>query len=321
MLPDLVVHADWSINDRKRWMVCAHRTAAGYRVEAPEPVGDLSRFLQRLRMRAGPDACVLAGFDFPIGLPEAYAEKAGIVDYLAWLPQLGQGDWLDFDHAAESAVQISLYRPFYPARPGQARQAHLLEALGVSGLDDLRRVCERAHPGRRPAAPLFWTMGSQQVGKAALCGWRNVLLPALSSYNARIWPFSGHLVELLQPGGLVLAEIYPAEFYSHLGLNFKRMAGRSMSKRSRAARLAQVEALLDWQERAGVSFTPVLDRAVRDGFGSSPEGEDCFDALVGVLGMINILVGHRPLWEPDQWVLRRVEGWIFGQAVSPREKA
>jgi hypothetical protein len=32
-----------------------------------------------------------------------------------------------------------------------------------------------------------------------------------------LWPFSGRLEELLRPGQIVIAECYPAEFYTHLG--------------------------------------------------------------------------------------------------------
>jgi hypothetical protein len=42
----------------------------------------------------------------------------------------------------------------------------------------LRRQCERATPTRRAACPLFWTLGSNQVGKAAISGWQEVIAPA-----------------------------------------------------------------------------------------------------------------------------------------------
>jgi hypothetical protein len=142
------------------------------------------------------------GFDFPIGLPQIYARRAGIHDFLSFLEEFQQGRWKEFDQVAEHPEQISLQRPFYPQRPGHARQAHLLQGLGVDHVDQLRRACERARLGRRAAAPLFWTMGGQQVGKAALCGWREVLNPSVC-----IWPFQGRLDDLLRPGRIVVAEI------------------------------------------------------------------------------------------------------------------
>jgi hypothetical protein len=52
---------------------------------------------------------------------------------------------------------------------------------------------------------------------------------------------------------------------------------------------------------------------ILDGFGPSPEGEDPFDATVGLLGMINVSLGYKPPGEPDDKVTRKIEGWIFGQ--------
>jgi hypothetical protein len=65
-------------------------------------------------------------------------------------------------------------------------------------------------------------LGSQQVGKAAISGWRDLLTPALTdkSLNFTIWPFSGSLKNCCLPGNLVALESYPAEFYNHLGLSF-----------------------------------------------------------------------------------------------------
>ena len=39
-LPDLVVAADWSTVETKRWMVRGERVGDGYVVHPPEPVGD-----------------------------------------------------------------------------------------------------------------------------------------------------------------------------------------------------------------------------------------------------------------------------------------
>jgi hypothetical protein len=35
---------------------------------------------------------------------------------------------------------------------------------------------------------------------------------------------------------------------------------------------------------------------------------------VGLLGMVNVLRGGRPPGAPDDPVVRRIEGWILGQA-------
>ena len=77
---------------------------------------------------------------------------------------------------------------------------------------------------------LFWTLGGQQVGKAAISGWTQVLAPALrrlgDNPSISIWPFSGCLADLLQPGSTVLAETYPAEYYAHLGVAFSPLYRR-----------------------------------------------------------------------------------------------
>ena len=36
------------------------------------------------------------GFDFPIGLPHEYCDRAGITDFTQILRQLGSGPWADF---------------------------------------------------------------------------------------------------------------------------------------------------------------------------------------------------------------------------------
>ena len=49
----------------------------------------------------------------------------------------------------------------------------------------------------------------------------------------------------------------------------------------------------------------------QDGFGLSLDGEDRFDAVVGLFGMLNVVLGRRSCAEPPGL---KVGGWIFGQA-------
>lgn len=310
--PALIAHADWGSAAAKRWLACARRLPDGrYRASAPQPVGPLDRLLPRLAAEADGGA-VLLGFDFPIGLPEAYARRARINDFLDALPGFGQGAWADFYHPAEQPGQITLRRPFYPRRPGGARRQHLLDGLGLGGSDNLWRRCDRLTFGRGSASPLFWTLGANQSGKAAIVGWRDVLAPALRSGEPplALWPFAGPLDALLRPGWIAIAETYPAECYHHLGLT---AGGKRWSKRRPADRIAQAPRLLAWVAAAEVELEPELITAIASGFGPRPDGDDPFDATAGLFGMLNVVLGRRPPGEPDDDAVRRIEGWILGQ--------
>jgi hypothetical protein len=263
---------------------------------------------------------VLLGVDFPLGLPLAYAERFGVEDFTALLPQLGQGEWHDFYRVAERPEEISLHRPFYPLRPGDARQSTLVQALGLPSSAALRRRCDRQQPDRPAAAPLFWTIGAQQVGKAAISGWRDLLAPGLARGDLALWPFDGPLADLLRPGRVVVAETYPAECYRHLGVRFAPpQAGASSGKRVQAARSARAQTLLGWASQAGVEIDPGLRAAIVAGFGASSDGEDRFDAVVGLLGLLNIVLGRRPPGDPTDPAIRHIEGWILGQ-LDNKEK-
>jgi hypothetical protein len=336
MQPTLVVHADWGSAPNKRWM--ARATLAGdgcYAAHAPEPVGEPGTLIRRLLADAGPSGCILLGFDFPIGLPARYASQVGVHYFLDLLPELGQGKWTDFYAVAERPDQISLSRPFYPLRSGlkgQTRLRHLLDGLGLESADDLRRQCERARPGRRAACPLFWTVGGQQVGKAAICGWKEVLGPALrSGADVAIWPFAGSLDKLYRPGRVVIAETYPAEFYTHLGMSLKRAAPVARpkdkveaqsrlplrsGKRVQRDRVANAPVLLAWAKQARVRLSSTLRTEIREGFGASGDGEDHFDAAVGLMGMLNVVLERRPPGDPGDERIRKIEGWILGQAAE-----
>jgi hypothetical protein len=59
----------------------------------------------------------------------------------------------------------------------------------------------------------------------------------------------------------------------------------------------------------------VLVEALRDGFGPNDDGEDPFDALIGLFGMLNVLLGRQSSGEPSDPRVRRIEGWILGRPV------
>src|SRR5581483_6626686 len=115
--PSVVAHSDWGASASSRWCARAALGAGGaYRASAPEPVGDLRTFVRR----AAPAGSTLLGFDFPIGLPAWYAAAIGVTSFVDFLRELASGGRAGFYEVAASPAEISLERPFYPARPGGA---------------------------------------------------------------------------------------------------------------------------------------------------------------------------------------------------------
>ena len=184
-------------------------------------MGRLEDFLHSLSSLPQP---TLAGFDFPIGIPAAYARRVNVARFAEALEQFGAGEWSDFYRVCDTDEEISLHRPFYPRVSSKnTKQVHLLKGLGVGAVEMMRRSCERQTGTRRAACPLFWTLGGNQVGKAAISGWRDVVQPARKA-GALLWPFDGDLAALSESGRLVICETYPAEAYGHVGvrLPFRR---------------------------------------------------------------------------------------------------
>lgn len=303
----IAAHADWSVDPRKRWIATARHAAGGWLVAAPAPVGDPARLLDRVRAQAGGAPAVL-GLDLPLGLPHAYAARhasALAADFPAFLRS---GAGAAFFRVAAALAEVGPARPFYPARgaAGMARAPHAA-ALGLADAAALLRRCDCAVPGRRAAAPLFWTLGPQQVGKAALHAWQAVLRPALAAAAPPLlWPFAGPLAELMQAGALVICEVYPAEALRQLGL---RLAG---SKRRQGDRAALAPSLHAAMRALRADPEHALEAAIADGFGGAAAGEDRFDSLIGLLGLLGVLSGHRADAVPDDLWVRRWEGWILG---------
>ncbi len=313
-LPAVVAHADWSLDARKRRVARAvHEGAGRYRALAPAPVGDLRIFLDRLRRGVPWTGPLLLGVDFPIGLPRAYARRAGVTDFRRLLPQLGGGPWRDFFRVAEGPLEVDVTRPFYPLRPGRrgtVARRHLVEGLGLAVQRDLLRVCDLANGHRRDACAMFWTLGPQQVGKAAIVGWRDFLIPALEAgHDLALWPFEGALESLLAERDIVVAEVYPAEIYGQLDLPAAR------GKRRQQARAKRAPALAAHLRHLGITADPTFRGALADGFGAAADAEDCFDAVVGLIGMLNVVLGERPAGLPGEEI-RRIEGWNLGQEVA-----
>jgi hypothetical protein len=305
--PTLVYHADWGSKEKKRW--CARATLGKdghYTAFAPKLVDTLGSLIGQLRTEAGETGCALAGFDFPIGVPASYAEGAGVSSFRDLLPKLGSGEWKDFYSVCDKPDQISVHRPFYPNdRFKGRRKDDLFHGHGVSSLEPLLRRCERGGNGHKQACCLFWTLGGNQVGKAAIIGWRDVLAPALRNGGlVFLWPFDGALSSLLVPGNVIVAETYPAECY---GWFSEDPLG---SKRKMDNRKVFGPSLLRWADAQNVTLEDGLRKEIHDGFS---QGDDAFDAAVGLFGMLRVCLGQREPGEPSEPIIRQVEGWILGR--------
>jgi len=309
--PGFIAHADWGTDAKKRQVAVAVRSGAGYEVVSLAPAMEIvtsgTDLRTALRVPGSAPGPGLAGFDFPIGLPTAYAEKARIDSFPPFLGMIGRGVWSSFDRVAEAPEDVSLYRPFYPARPGGTRRAHLQDGLGLSS-QQLRRRCDGTD-----AETVFWTLGGKQVGKAALAGW--AYLGRTGGGERYVWPFDGTLDELLGRGTdqTVVAETYPAEFYRYFRFGPE---GRG-SKRRHGDRVRWMPELARWQDRLGVTCSPDVSVRLASGFAEDSTGEDEFDAFVGLLGMIAVVVGQLPTGEPRRdLTVTSVEGWMLGRQSS-----
>jgi hypothetical protein len=214
-----------------------------------------------------------------------------------------------FFTVAASLGEISAAQPFYPRRgvAGMTRAAHAA-ALGLRDAAALSRACDRATPERPAGAPLFWTLGANQVGKAALHGWRHLLIPALChEAPPLLWPFDGPFRALLRPGRVAIAETYPAEALRHLGLRLHGSKRRQTYRAILAPGLRAAIAELDGEAE------PDLAAEIATGFGAQESGEDRFDCVLGLLCVLNVLAGHRPDIAPEHEAIRTWEGWVLGQ--------
>jgi hypothetical protein len=89
------------------------------------------------------------------------------------------------------------------------------------------------------------------------------------------------------PAGRWSSRRPPAEFYAHLEL-------RPFSKRDATQRRNCASALIAAASRLKVCLSQAARRDVEAGF----HNDDAFDAFVGVLGIVNVLRGHRPADPP-----------------------
>lgn len=308
--PDVVIHADWSVNSKKRWYCRADYSNGSYLMTGPFQLKNVDEFLDTVKHTAVAPKTVLLGFDFVIGVPYEYARNASINDFKSWLKLLGKDNWADTFKIASHPSEISIYRPFYPHNPnsGGVERQHLINGLNLANPTQLFRQCELKNDNRNSACALFWTLGANQVGRGSLYGWQNVIRPMLDGESTRLWPFDGELPDLIDQGGIVIAETYPAEYYRCIGIAFEG----GQSKKRQLDRMEKAQKILQWSYQSGLRFDSSLQNDIENGFGFDNNGDDKFDSLIGLLGMLGVIkeVIHNKI-ALDKDVLN-IEGWMLG---------
>lgn len=298
--PDVIIAADWSVDPRKRWRSTIVRAGERWRLHAAEEVGN--GLLRDVLAQAGAEGRSLVGFDFPIGVPAAYASLAKVDCFRTLLAGVGRAPpWDRFWEAVDPRDAPSVHQPLYPSRngvKGSVKKAALAAGVGVSSFDTLKRRVDRD----QNAECMFWALGAKQVGKACLSGWREELQPALGA--VRLWPFDGVLPALLEAPGVVVAEIYPAASMRRLGLRLDGKKSDCDARRRAAGALrAAADALGCAVERDAVS-------QIETGFALG--GDDAFDACVAALAMLDVVTLYAREDEPPDDAARTTEGWILG---------
>lgn len=298
---DVIAGADWSVHPAGRRMVIARHIGGGggrerYRIEGPAPVGALDSLADRLtdhgRLRAW------LGIDVPIGLPAAYLQAAGLQDFRAALAAFGQGLWADVYRPSD---RPRLHRPFYPASRaprGTHRKGVWLAGVGA-GAAAFMRDFDRAMGG----ASLFWLIGPNQVGKATISAWRDLLAPAAPTLG--LWPFDGPLSDCFAGAPLTVAEVYPALGYRLFGLAIAKPGAR---KGDPGARAACAPVLRRRCRLLAAGLAPETGALLDQGF----ESDDDFDAFIATLIMIAAGQGRIANQAPARTRQNRTEGWVLG---------
>jgi hypothetical protein len=121
-----------------------------------------------------------------------------------------------------------------------------------------------------------------------------------------VWPFDGALDELIQPEAIVIAETYPAEYYPEL---FRNALGRKTDCERRRSVSSN---LTCWADDRNVVLTTEVRAEIERGFTS----DDAFDAVIGLFGMLDVVLGFRGSGEPKDLKHNAIEGWILGHQAE-----
>jgi hypothetical protein len=148
-LPDWVAHADWGTALAKRAVALAELHDGSFRARAPSISGHSGRLLDDMGLH-GRRGRTLLGFDFPIGLPRAYAAQAGADTYVGWLRSL-RDDTTLFDVAQTSPT--SRPRDRSSRRTSPPRAPGLRQSSAKRSASPPRKCCAAASTDITPATP------------------------------------------------------------------------------------------------------------------------------------------------------------------------
>jgi len=112
------------------------------------------------------------------------------------------------------------------------------------------------------------------------------------------------LPDLLLPGTTAVAETYPTEYYSRI---FGQLRGSKTVQTNRAEVGKQI---LFWASQNEIRLSETLPEEILAGFNS---GDDAFDAVIGLFGMLEVVIGKHPEGHHPDPATAQVEGWILGQ--------
>jgi len=247
--------ADWSVRPSGRAAWCLDPEVEPALLEAPADLGCLLDWMR------SSDRPALLGIDVGLGVPAGHGQG-----FRAWL---ADGTTPIQERVAPSAEAWSEARPFFrvPPEPGGLSQFRARGRL-TRGLDDA--------VGAKSPFILSGIPGC--VGSSCVQIWEVLRRePGL-----RIWPFDGSLHQLLAPGEVVLAEIYPSAQLRAL------CPGRRLRK-------SRIE---DRTEAMGTAQLPLPPDGL---MGRTVESEDVFDAWVGLCHL----------------ALAAEEGWLEPPGVDP----
>lgn len=291
-----LVHADWSgTNPAKRWYCVARFREDHYHLGAPrtietEPETWITEQLE--------SPSIVLGFDFVIGLPEAFPRCD---DFRAFLDQAPP----TFFQKTSDLELVSSERPFFCGKGTKAEVTSRITKSTQSDGAALLRACERPRAYRGAAESLFWCKFAKQVGPASIHGWQHILRPAVAK-GVALWPFDGaDLRELVRERRQVILETYPGGAYSVLGL----VGNRKTAHAWRRAACGRIEDVLSSH---AIALDADLQQLFATGFGSAPTGGDPFDAVVGAILLALVALGERAPGISDVPSIQRKEGWILG---------